>query len=40
MNEKNWQKGKDLVLLALASYKPATKEEEEALTPITLEGEK
>lgn len=39
LDEKNWKKAKDLVLLALASYKPATKEEAEALdvpeTPVT-----
>ncbi len=31
MNEKNWRKAKNLVLLALASYKPATKDEAVAL---------
>ena len=31
MDEKNWRKGKDLVLLSLASYKPATKEESKVL---------
>lgn len=37
LDEKNWQKAKDLALLALASYKPATKEEEVALSaPETL----
>lgn len=42
LSEKEWRKAKDLVLLALASYKPATKEEAQALqsqeTPQT-EGE-
>jgi CRISPR-associated protein Cas8a1/Csx13 len=28
LDEQNWRKGKDLVLLALASYKPANKEEQ------------
>ena len=32
MDEKNWRKAKDLALLALTSYRPASKEEEEALT--------
>lgn len=31
LDEKNWKKAKDLALLALASYKPASKEEEAAL---------
>lgn len=31
LNEKNWRKAKDWTLLALASYKPASKEEAEAL---------
>jgi CRISPR-associated protein Cas8a1/Csx13 len=31
MDDRNWRKGKDLVLLALASYKPRTKEEKRAL---------
>jgi CRISPR-associated protein Cas8a1/Csx13 len=31
LDNENWQKARDLVLLALASYKPATKEETEAL---------
>lgn len=32
LGEKNWRKAKDLALLAMASYQPASKEEEEALT--------
>ena len=43
LDEKNWQKAKDLALLALASYKPATKEEEDALSSSEIaspEGEK
>jgi CRISPR-associated protein Cas8a1/Csx13 len=28
LNDDNWKKGKDLALLAMASYKPATKDEE------------
>jgi len=31
MDEKNWRTAKDLALLALASYKPASKDEEAAL---------
>ena len=31
LDERNWRKAKDLALLALASYKPASKEEEDAL---------
>jgi len=31
LDERNWRKAKDLALLALASYKPETKEEAEAL---------
>ena len=31
LDNENWQKARDLVLLALASYKPATKQETEAL---------
>lgn len=31
-DEKNWKKARDLALLALISYKPETKEEEDALT--------
>lgn len=31
LDEKNWRKGKDLALLALASYKPASKDEEEGM---------
>lgn len=31
IDEKSWRKGRDLALLALASYKPATKEEAKAL---------
>lgn len=31
LDEKHWREARDLVLLALASYKPATKEEAEAL---------
>ncbi len=34
LEEKNWRKAKDLTLLALASYKPETKEEKEGLTHI------
>jgi len=33
--EKQWRKAKDLALLALASYKPATSEEAEALEAET-----
>lgn len=42
MNEKNWRKSKDLALLALASYKSATKDEAVALgehEPSEIEGE-
>jgi CRISPR-associated protein Cas8a1/Csx13 len=39
LDEKKWRKGKDLALLALASYKPASKEEEEVLTTQETEGE-
>jgi CRISPR-associated protein Cas8a1/Csx13 len=41
-NEKNWRKTRDLALLALISYQPQTKEEEEALKTVVatdLEGE-
>lgn len=31
LDENNWRKGKDLALLALASYKPVTKDEEEGM---------
>ncbi len=31
LDEKNWRRAKDLALLALASYQPATREETEAL---------
>jgi CRISPR-associated protein Cas8a1/Csx13 len=31
LDEKNWRKAKDLALLALASYRPETKDEAEAL---------
>ena len=31
LDERNWRKGKDLALLALASYKPASKNEEEGM---------
>ncbi len=31
MDDKNWRKGKDLALLALASYKPANKDEEDGM---------
>ena len=34
LDEKNWKKGRDLALLALASYKPRTKEEEKALSSV------
>ena len=34
-DEKNWKKARDLALLALISYQPQTKEEEEALTVNT-----
>ena len=33
-SDQNWQKARDLALLALASYKPASKEEEEVLNEI------
>ena len=39
LNEKEWRKAKDLALLALASYKPATKEESEVLELIDPEKE-
>jgi CRISPR-associated protein Cas8a1/Csx13 len=39
MDETNWKKGRDLALLALASYKPANKEEETALTNIKTKGD-
>jgi CRISPR-associated protein Cas8a1/Csx13 len=32
LDEQHWRKGKDLALLALASYKPVTQDEAEALT--------
>ncbi len=32
LDDKNWRKAKDLALLALASYSPATKDETEALS--------
>ena len=38
LDEKNWRQSKDLALLALASYKPATKEEEEALGSSETKG--
>ncbi len=38
LDEDNWRKGRDLALLALASYKPATKEEEKALSQETKGG--
>ena len=38
LSEKDWRKAKDLVLLALASYQPATKEESEALEPQEVLG--
>jgi CRISPR-associated protein Cas8a1/Csx13 len=39
-NEKNWRKTRDLALLALISYKPQSKEEEDALKiEINEEGE-
>jgi len=38
LDEKNWRQSKDLALLALASYKPATKEEEEALGSSKTKG--
>lgn len=31
LDERNWRKGKDLALLALASYKPASKDEEDGM---------
>ena len=39
LDDKNWQKARDLVLLALASYKPATKEEAEALEGLNISNE-
>jgi len=42
LDEKNWRKGKDLALLALASYKPTSKDEEHGMTiqtPEETEGE-
>lgn len=38
VDEKNWRKGKDLALLALASYKPASKDEEQGMTTQTTEA--
>ena len=40
LDERNWQKARDLALLALASYRPATKEEADAMESpeITNEG--
>ena len=40
LDEKNWRKARDLALLALASYKPATQEEEalDVLKEPELEG--
>lgn len=38
LDEKNWRKGKDLALLALASYKPASKDEEHGMTIQTTEA--
>ena len=35
LDEQNWRKGKDLALLALASYKPASKDEEEGMMAHT-----
>ena len=34
MDDENWKKAKDLALLALASYKPASKAEEAALATV------
>lgn len=31
LDERNWRKGKDLALLALASYKPASRDEEDGM---------
>jgi len=39
LDEMHWSKVRDLVLLALASYKPASKEEEKALTAQGTESE-
>jgi hypothetical protein len=42
LDEQHWRRAKDLALLALASYKPVTQEEMEALTAAdtaNLEGE-
>ncbi|MHB8745538.1 MAG: type I-MYXAN CRISPR-associated Cas8a1/Cmx1 [Gammaproteobacteria bacterium] len=38
LDEKNWRKGKDLALLALASYKPASKDEEHGMAIQTTEA--
>lgn len=35
LDEQNWRKGKDLALLALASYKPTSKGEEEGMMALT-----
>ncbi len=39
LDEMHWSKVRDLALLALASYKPASKEEEEALAAQGTESE-
>jgi CRISPR-associated protein Cas8a1/Csx13 len=38
ISEERWREGRDLALLALASYKPANKSEEEALSTVTPES--
>lgn len=39
IGEQRWREGRDLALLALASYKPASKAEEEALVTTTPESD-
>jgi len=39
LEEREWRKARDLALLALASYQPTTREEEQALTaPASVEN--
>ena len=39
MDEKSWKTGRDLALLAMASYKPASKAEEEAILTETIDDD-
>ena len=39
LDDKNWQKARDLVLLALASYRPAAREEAEAMLGPDVQNE-